>query len=401
MNLNSKEKTEDDYLELLKGIDNARRMMAISNDEFDDLKHDIVSSYVEAKKRGKEKGLKSAVGKNGEPIRSVEAWAFIAAKKQYKKLQKEYAYKKREVKFEEIEKISENIEFEVLFDLQDEHEEFWGRIDGEEDVEVEILPPSETKPKHQYQQIKVPRGKHSHGSKLRDKEREGIIKTKQALEDAYFNALQFFDDQQMKLFSQEFSNIPCWEYMKRKNLVKEKEGKSKLDKNGFLLRALWYLIGDELFEIVMSLLSGHMINIPKLEAQREAMRKNIIYEACSLYDEQKSRYTDRGLKTAGILQRREDIGEGTRDKFIKLTEFLQNKIGLAYTGEDPKQLKRHRVSQIYNEEKELRKKHNKYVEFERCRDSETDIQSESIIARRILARLVYLSQDEVRNLVKI
>ena len=39
----------------------------------------------------------------------------------------------------------------------------------------------------------------------------------------YFYALQFFDAQQMKLFSQEFANIPCWEYMKRKNLVKEKE----------------------------------------------------------------------------------------------------------------------------------------------------------------------------------
>lgn len=399
MNLYLKEKTGNDFIELLQGIDNARQMMAISNDEFDDIKQEIVSSYLEAKKRGKEKGLKCAVGKNGEVIRSVENWGFIAAKNQYKKLQKEYMYKKKEVNFEKIEHTSEGIEFELLFDLKDEHDEFWGRIDGEEDVEVEVLPPSETKPKQQYQQIKVPHGKHSHDSKVRDEEREGIIKTKQALEDAYFHALLFFDDQQKKLFSQEFANIPCWEYMKRKNLVKEKEGKSKLDKNGFLLRALWCLIGDELFEIVMSLLSGHMINIPKLEAQREAMRKNMIYEACSLYDEQKSKYTDRGLKTAGILQRREDIGEGPRDSFIKLTEFLKYKIGITYIGEDPKPLEGHRVSQIYKEEKELRKKHDKHIES--MRDSETDIQPETIIGRRILARLVFLSQEEVRNLVKI
>lgn len=399
MNLYSKVKIENDYLELLQGIDNARRMMAISNDEFDDIRQEIVSSYLEAKKRGKEKGLRCAVGKNGEPIRSVEDWGFIAAKQQYKKLQKEYMYKKKEVNFEEIEQMSKSIESELLFDLKDEHDEFWGRIDGEEDVEVEVLPPSETKPTQQYQQIKVPHGKHSHDSKVRDEEREGIIKTRHELEEAYFHALKFFDAQQMKLFSKEFANIPCWEYMKRQNLVKEKDGNFKLTKNGFLLRALWQLIGDEPFEIVMSLLAGQEIRIPKVEAQRDAKRKNMIYGACSLYDEQKSRYKDRGLKTAGILQRHEDIGESPRDSFIKLTEFLKYKIGLTFIGKDPKQLDRHRVSQIYKEEKELRKKHEKYMESMRV--PETDIQPETIIGKKILAQLVFLSREEVRNLVKI
>lgn len=399
MNVYSKVKIEDDYLELIQGIDNARRMMAISNVEFEDLKQEIEASYAEAKKRGKEIGLKYAVGKNGEPIRSVEDWGFIAAKKQYKKSQKEYQYKKKEVNFEEIEKTSKSIEFELPINLNDEYDDFWEKIDGEEDVEVEILPPNDTKPKHQHQQIKVPHSKHSHDSKLRDEEREGIIKTRHALEEAYFYALQFFDAQQMKLFSQEFANIPCWEYMKRKNLVKEKNGNFKLDKNGFLLRALWHLIGDELFEIVMSLLSGHEIRIPKLESQIDAKGKNMIYEACSLYDEQKSKYKDRELKTAGIIQRREDIGEVPRDSFTKLTEFLKYKIGLTFIGEDPKQLDRHRVSQIYKEEKELRKKHDKYMESMRV--PKTDIQPETIIGRKKLAQLVFLSLKQVRNLVKI
>jgi hypothetical protein len=398
MNLYSKEKIGDDFLELLQGIDNARRMMAISNVEFDDLKQEIVSSYLEAKKRGKETGERCAVGKNGEPIRSVEDWGFIAAKQQYKKLQKEYEYKKKEVNFEKIEQMSKSIESELPINLNDEHDDFWGRIDGEEDVEVEILPPSNTKSRHQHQQIKVPHGKHSHDSKLKDEEREGIINTRQALEDAYSNALKFFDDQQMKLFSQEFANIPCWEYVKRKNLVKEKDGKFKLDKNGFLLRALWHLIGDELFEIVMSLLSGHEICIPKLEAQTDAMRKNMIYDACSMHDEQKLKYKDRELKTAGLLQTRENIGEGARHRFIKRTEFLKHKIGLTFIGEDPKQLDGHRVSQIYKEEKELRKKHDKYMESMRV--PETDIQPETIIGRRKLAQLVFLSLKQARNLVK-
>ena len=57
------------------------------------------------------------------------------------------------------------------------------------------------------------------------------------------------------------------------------------------------------------------------------------------------------------------------------------------------------MSQIYKEEKELRKKHDKYIESMRV--PETDIQPETISGRKILARLVFLSQEEVRNLVKI
>jgi len=68
-------------------------------------------------------------------------------------------------------------------------------------------------------------------------------------------------------------------------------------------------------------------------------------------------------------------------------------------GKDPKQLDVHRVSQIYKEEKELRKRHDKYMES--MRDSEADIPPETNIGRQKLAQLVFLSLEQVRNLVKI
>jgi len=217
------------------------------------------------------------------------------------------------------------------------------------------------------------------------KERQAEIK--KALEEAFERALGVYDDQQLSLFQRKgYKGKPIFDYMKRQRLAKfdESKGKYKLNENAFLLRVIWALSGDALFEALARSLSGKTIKFPTVEQQLRANQKHIIYEAREEYAQHKKRYKFQERKDAALLEDLDEIGERVRDGFIKETDYMKKHLGVTFLGELPDQIDDSRVSQIWKEEQELNE------EFEEYRKDTNNEDATTNEVRRILARLTFL-----------